>query len=147
MAASEELMKVFGAKELVDMFQELDSKVQNTILNKSFKKAARILISSAQGNLGGSYRRVQKSLTSTFKKDIQTMSIGASKKKGGYAASWANKGTLERFHKSGKSVGKVVGTYFWDRAITNSEGQMQEAINSTIITEFNKIVQKNKKQT
>lgn len=140
----DKLMKIFGAEELVESFEKLQFEVQNVIIRKSFKKAAKLIISEAQTNLGGRYSNVSRSLTDSYKKDIQTTSVGASRKKGGHLAYIADQGTKERFTKSGKSTGRIIPNYFFTNAISSTEGQVENIIFEDIKTNFLKMVQKNK---
>lgn len=142
------LMQIFGAEELVSMFEDLSIQLQNRILQSSFKEAAKIIISEAQGNLGGRYSHVSNSFTTTMKRDIQTLNVGASKKKGGYLAHIANSGTKERgyttklgnYHKTGK----ITPNYFWDNALVASETQVEEVIYKEVKDQFDKMISKNK---
>ena len=142
------LLQIFGTQELVGLFNEMDGSLQNKILRKSFKKAAKIIIDEAKGNLGGRYTNVSKSLTASYKADIQTMNVGASKKKGGYMAHWADSGTKERSYETKNGIlhqtGRVTGTGFWTNAIRSSEGNVVETIYKDIKNEFDKILQKKK---
>lgn len=143
------MMQIFGTNELVKLFEEMNMELQNKILSSSFKEASKLIISEAQNNLRGNYTHVAKSLGVSFKKDVQTLNIGAIKRKGGYLAHIANKGTKERAYKTKNGqmhrTGKIIGNYFWDNALTSTEIPVQEAIYKDIKERFDKLLQKNNK--
>jgi hypothetical protein len=140
------LMQIFGTTELVSLFEEMNKDIQTNILNKSFRKASKLIIDEAKNNLRGSYKHVAESMGETFKKDIQTLNVGSIKKKGGYLAHIANKGTKERAYKDKNGqmhkTGKIIGNYFWDNAINSTEGNVEEVIYKDIKDRFEKLVQK-----
>ena len=143
------LMQIFGTKDLVDLFTDMDRENQSKILSTSFRKASKILISEAQNNLRGGFRRISGSFGVSFRKDIQALNVGSMKKRGGGFAHIVNAGTRERFYTSKNGVlhrtGKIIGNHFWDRAITSTEPDMELAIYQDIKTRFEKIIQKRNK--
>ena len=141
------MMEIFGTQQLVDMFQSMDDQLQNKILNSAFRKAAKLVIDTAQGNLRGTYNHVSASLSMTYKKDIQTLEFGASKRKGGSLAHIANAGTVDRFTKKGFSRGRIIGNYFWTNAVKSTEDKQKEIIYNDIKAQFDKIIQRNNQIT
>lgn len=138
------LMEIFGTEELIQVFEDLSRENQNTILTKSFRKAAKVIIDEASNNLRGTYKHVQISLTSVMKRDIQTMDVGASKK-GGNLAHIANEGTKDRYTRKGYYRGKITGNSFWNNAVSSTEPQVEEIIYNDIKANFDKVVAKNNK--
>lgn len=144
--SKDSLVKIFGADELVKAFQELDYELQSKILNNAFRKAGKLIMSAAQGNLGGSYKHVQKSLTMSFRKEIQTLNVGASKRKGGHLAHIAESGTKNRQYttKTGRThkTGRVIGKQFWERANIETATEVENVIYDEIRQRFDKILKK-----
>ena len=140
------LLQIFGTDELVNLFTDMDREVQTKILSTSFRKASKLIISEAQGNLGGRYSHVSASMGVVFKKDVQALDVGAIRKKGGYLAHIANAGTKERAYKTKNGqmhrTGKIIGNYFWDRALTSTEAGVEQAIYEDIKTQFERLIQK-----
>lgn len=137
---SNKLFEIFGAKELVEAFENLDFNIKNKILQSSFKKAGELIINNAKGNLQ-SYNRVKNSLGMSYIKNEYTMKIGAIKTKGGQLAHIANSGTKQRsYTKDGvkHNTGMVKATYFWDNAIKSSETAVQETIFQELKNGFEK---------
>jgi hypothetical protein len=145
--SKDKLFQIFGTEQLVKLFQELDFKNQNKILSVSFKKASKIIIDQARSNLKGQYGHVYRSLTASFRRDIQTLEVGASRRLGGNLAHIANAGTKERHYinKDGNvhRTGKITPNYFWDNAISKTEGSVEEEIYKNIREQFEKLIQKN----
>lgn len=139
------IMEIFGTKELVNLFNEMNRELQLKILSNSFKKAAKVVIDQAQSNLKGQYRHVSQSLGMSFKKDIQTLNFGASKRLGGNLAHIANAGTQERTTKKGYYRGRVIGNFFWTNALASTESAVKEIIYTNLKTEFDRIIQKQNK--
>ncbi len=141
------LMQIFGTEELVKMFEDMSSEIQNKILTTSFRKASKIILDEAKNNLRGTYKHVYTSLGDSMQRDIQTLNIGTIKKKGGYLSHIVNAGTKERAYrtKNGKmhKTGKIIGNNFWDDALTNTESDVEQVIYTDIVERFNKIIQKN----
>jgi len=144
------LLEIFGTEDLVKMFQEMNVDVQNKILTTSFKKASKIIISKAQGNLGGKYKKVSKSLGDVMRKNEKALYVGSIRKKGGHLSHIANAGTKERgytsvngnFHKTGK----IIGNHFWDNALTSTEKNVEEVIYEDIKKRFEAYINKNNKK-
>jgi len=69
---TDKLMKIFGTDELVQAFVEMERTLQNTILTKSFKQAAKLIISEAQGGLT-QYKYLYPSFGTKFTRSDQTL--------------------------------------------------------------------------
>lgn len=122
------LLAVFGTDELIQAFKNLDTDVSNKLVQTSLRKGSKLIIDEVKGKLINHRKsgRLINSFTSSFKKQIKQMIVGASKRKGGYHAHLLEEGTKERFYttKRGnkKSTGKVKGIYYFKTTI-NSKGK------------------------
>ena len=147
--SKDSLVKIFGTDELIKAFQELDYDLQSKVLSNAFRKAGKLIISAAQGNLGGSYKHVQKSLTMSFRKEIQTLNVGASKRRGGHLAHIAEAGTQDRQYitKTGRvhKTGRVIGRKFWENANLQTENEVERIVYDEIKQRFDKILKKHNK--
>lgn len=143
-------MQLFGAESIVKIFEDFNFEMQNTILNTSFRKGAKILLDEASNNLNGSYKHIQNSLKSTYNKEHQTMYVGSLRWKGGHFAHIVEGGTVERFTKGkngrkAHATGRIIGNSFWSKAVASTQNKVEDAISSEIILRFNKAVAKNNK--
>lgn len=140
------LMQIFGTQELIKAFEEMDNTLQNKVLNTSFKEAAKLIIDQAKNNLKGSYKHVAASLSMSYQKNIQTMTVGA-KRPGSNLSYIANSGTKLRSYKTKNGTihktGKVTGNYFFDNALNQTKEDVQNIISEQIFENFQKILQKN----
>lgn len=149
---NDKLLKIFGTDELVKVFIEMDSQLQNTIMIRAYKMSAKIIIDEAKGNLGGSYKGIQSSLSYKYDYAKQQMAVGTMKRRGGQLAYIAESGTKERSYKTDfrkdsnetlHKTGKITATHFFSRAINTTEKNTTETIYNEIKKRFDIIVSKN----
>lgn len=142
-------MSIFGTEDLVKLFEDMGLENQNKILSSSFKKGAKLIISAAKSNLGGSYKKVSASLSDQMVKEYQMLTVGTNKRKGGYLGHIVNSGTKERSYttKNGDKhkTGRIIANHFFDNAVTSTESAVQDLIYKDILDRFNKLIQKRNK--
>lgn len=146
---SNKLIEILGTEDLVKLFEEMDIFNQNKILFSSFKEGAKIIISEARNNLKGSYTHVSNSLGVKQDKSTQSLKVGALYTNGGQLAHIANAGTKERYYKTKNGqvhkTGRIIGSRFWDNALTSTETQVEQAIFKSVKEKFDELLQKRNK--
>lgn len=143
------LVKIFGADDLIKLFEEMDRTNQDNILSRSFREGAKLIISEAQGNLKGKYTHVQKALGMIFRKDIQVLNTGSILRKGGQLAHITNNGTKERFYKTKNGnihkTGRIIASHFWDLAVDTTKESVEQLIYKDIRKRFENLIAKQNK--
>jgi hypothetical protein len=135
------MLEIFGTDQLYQLFQSLQEDIQDEIINKSFRKAAKLLISESKKNLSGVVKTIPGhrfslpgSLGSTLFKFEKRIIIGTKKKYGGHLAHIFDSGTNVRHYitKSGKShnTGEIKASGFFSNAVTGTEQQIKDLIAS-----------------
>jgi len=148
MPDNNKLLEILGTEELVSLFNEMDFKLQDTILNKSFKRSAKLIQDTAKGNLRG-YQGIKDNFNISFKKETQTTSIRIKRKQHSFMAYWVEHGTTDRSYttKNGslKRIGKIQSQKYFTRALKSTEGDVKKNIYMDIKQQFEKLIQKRNK--
>lgn len=133
------MLEIFGTDQLYQLFQSLQEDIQDEIINKSFRKAAKIITSEAKANLSGVVKTIPGhrfnlpgSLGSTLFKFEKRIIIGTKKKYGGHLAHIFDSGTNVRSYitKGGTThnTGSIKATSFFSGAVTQTEQQVKDII-------------------
>jgi HK97 gp10 family phage protein len=152
------MIEIFGTDQMFQLFVNLKNDIQDQIINKTFRKAARILIKDAQGKLTGvvadnpkSKYTLKKSLSATLKQFEKRIIIGTKKKYGGHLAHIFDNGTIARYYltKSGRkhNTGNIKASHFFSSAITDTEQQIKDLISSDMLKRLNQTIKKQNKVT
>ena len=149
------MLEIFGTEELTKLFSELEAEAQDQIVNQSFRKAAKMIISESLTNLVGVIKpsahryTIPKSLGSSLKKSEKQMIIGTRKKYGGRLSALFDEGTESRFYitKSGQihKTGSIKKTGFFTEAVETTEQPVMTMIGEDLSKRLNKIVRKHNK--
>ena len=151
------MLEIFGTEELVKLFNELEEELQDEIINKTFRKSAKLIVQEGiknvdeiglKNNPKHKYK-LNKSLGSTLFKSEKRILIGSKKKQGGSFAKIFNDGTKERsfITKTGKkqNTGSIKKSGWFDNTIQNTEQPVEEMIKNDLVTRLNKLIKKRNK--
>jgi len=156
-------IEIINDKELFNLFNDLETKLQNKIVVAGMKTAANIILKKAKENFQSVKK--DKSLTnysklnSFFKvqplqnPDLNTFGLKLGITKQGYKLRWINWGTNERFYKKSKKsyfkksakehkTGKIEQTDFFYLAVESSKSEANNKVSQAIIDSLNKTVNK-----
>ena len=147
------MLEIFGTDQMFQMFVNLKEEIQDQIINKTFRKAAKILIAKSQYNLTGVIKdnpklkyTIKKSLGSSLKEFEKRIIIGTKKKYGGHLAHIFDNGTVARFYltKSGRthSTGSIKASHFFSGAITDTEQQIKDLISTDMKKRLSQYIKK-----
>jgi len=145
-------MKLFGIKELDELFEKLKTSQQRSVLISAFRKATRPLVVDIKNNLKS--RTKTKASSSLYKsigvkpdRYLPILKIGARRGRGygGYHAHLLESGTVVRSYthkKSGKvhETGKVTGTNFFSDAVKSDEREVIDSIQKDLILSMSKFI-------
>lgn len=155
-------LNVINDEELLQLFRELDPKVQAKIINGGMRKAAQIILQATKQSLNsvkkGKSKTNYKNVNSVFKiaplKSENNIGVKVGITKAGYKYRWLQWGTNDRsytikkkslFKKNSGTIhttGKVAATNFFYSAVEASKEQAQKTVSQAIIDSMNKTVDK-----
>lgn len=132
-------LKLSGFKELAKQMEELTPKVNNKIMGDALRAGAKIVRQQAIANAplsDGLLKASIKVRTAPARRKNKTYVYvqtkeGDFKGKEFYGA-FVEYGTGERFHKSGKSVGRIVANPFFENAFEMRKGEAERVIVDTL---------------
>ncbi|NVN96610.1 MAG: hypothetical protein HXX18_15170, partial [Bacteroidetes bacterium] len=107
-----------------------------------------IILDEATSNLGGKYRGLANSLSTSFNFGEQATRVGPFNRKGGYLAYIVDQGTKERSYVDSKTskkheTGRITPNYWWQRANQSSQNKVEETIYQDLRKSFIEILEKN----
>jgi HK97 gp10 family phage protein len=127
------MLQIFGTDELIQLFNSLEPEIGDEIVNKLFRKSAKLIIAKVKtnaDNLGHENKSGKKtiadSVTSSLKKSEKRIIIGTLRRKGGAFAPIFDKGTEARYTKKGKSTGSIKKTDFFWGAVREVQNEIRE---------------------
>lgn len=152
-------IELFGFTELNQFFETLARADQRKVIMDSFRIGGKPLISLSRQLLKSQLKR--KSTSRNLEKSMgfvpgrgSRSSVFVSAKIGarkffphrGFHGHLVNSGTTSRSTRRGFNRGTMPGNAFFDRAFSQTEGQMTSASADYILQALNKLVQRNLKQ-
>lgn len=143
---------VENIKEFNDALKEVNDKVKKEIMRKAYADAVKPLIQQARATTTS--QRVRKSIGAKYYPDanggFEFVGARTSKVYQGYLARWEEEGTKERYQKHFKEkarrTGKVTGSWFFNRAVQNTQGAIFNSIYDTFTNAFVTILNKHSKK-
>jgi HK97 gp10 family phage protein len=147
------MLEIFGTEELVNLFNEIESEATDVIVNQSFRKAGNLIkdalstsIDEAGIKSDSKHKyKFKNTPTTSLRKSEKRLIIGIRKKGVGALAPILEKGTTERYLKSGRSTGSVKATHFFENSIEKTEEEVKELISNDLTTRLNKLIKKRNK--
>ncbi len=117
-------------KVLEDFFHDLAYSDQRKIFTAGFKKAAKPLIAMAKMKVPEKTGNLRKSIGSVMVQGDIAIIVGArtTGSNKGFHGHLVEFGTRQRTHKSGKSVGRMPGAYFFKESMDRTEGKVFDTI-------------------
>lgn len=139
-------MKVINSKKVIQKLNGMEPKVRKKIERSALRKGGQIIAVAAKSRAPVYTGKVKKRIkvrAGKRRKNRLSVVIGTSQKDftgDQFYAGFVEFGTKERIHKSGKRVGKVPATHFFEEAVkaTSSQvaGVIREEIESLIRAEW-----------
>ena len=142
--------ELMGDKELAMLFDELQPKIQNSIVRAGYKKAGQIILSQVQSNFKSRFADAGKMNFKQYFKNLPLKSkvgekIGATGDKA-YILRFLEFGTNVRQYKTRNSAnhftGKLKSSQFFTDAVEQKTAEAQDAVQSAIIDSMEKTVAK-----
>ena len=132
----DKMLQIFGTDELIELFNSLEPAISDEIVNKLFRKAARLVIDKAKinaealglKNLSGKKYTLSDSLSSSLKKSEKRIVIGTIRRKGAAFAVMFDKGTSIRKTKKGKNTGSIKRTGFFTNAVRETQEEVRDVL-------------------
>jgi hypothetical protein len=154
--ANEAYVKMINLPQMQQMFDDLQTKIQNRVIVQTYTNLAnRIIKPVAVSNLQGVYKGKSKNNLSTAKKswrvEKQNPEKGPGVKAGFkyYKLNWLNSGTAPRQYTSKKKgsgrthfTGSMKATGFWDKAVEATQDRVQGEFEKYLNDQFEKTVAK-----
>lgn len=143
---------IINDKELLKLFNELQTVYQNRVIQQGLRKAAQPILQQAKQNFNTRKKNKSKTgykdLSKYFKiegnRDKTGVKIGV---KNYYKARWIEWGTVDRYYKTKRNktehfTGKIVATHFFYDAVETKKNEAQQQVSKCIIDALNKLVAK-----
>ena len=140
---------ISNINEFQECLKEFNTKFQKDFMRTAYADAVKPVIREAKANAHS--KRVKQSIGAKYYPDstggYEIVGARVSKTYKGYLARWEEEGTQERIQKkTGRKTGKVTGTWFFNRAVTNTQGEVFGSICSSITNGLLKTVNKYNKK-
>jgi len=147
-------INVINDKELLNLFDELDKKVQDKILLEGFKKSVKMILDAAKSNFDSIKKNQSKTdytyVNKGWKVEPLANQIGVKFGNKNYKSKWINWGTKERFYKTKKgnmhSTGLLKRTNFFFDAVESKGEEAQNMLSTHITQALDKTVKKYEKK-
>ncbi len=162
-------IKIINDRQMLDLFNELQTKVQNKIVMGGMRKAAGIINQQAKQNLNavkkGKSKNNYKDFNRAFRiEPVKNPANGFGVKVGVkyYKARWLEWGTADRYYKTGTKralrkdpkadtskmhyVGRIQPTHFFYNAVKARKAEAQNLISASVMQSMNNIVAKYENQ-
>lgn len=159
-------IEVINDKDLLKLFNELDPKVQQKIINQGFRTAAMIILKATKDSLnqvkkgksktGYSYLNRMFKISPIKPNDKNNIGVKLGITKEGYKYRWLEWGTNERQYEIKKGnifktttttqfTGKIQPTHFFYNAVDATKEQAQKNVNEAIVNALKNVVKKYEK--
>lgn len=163
----EQNLKIFGTKELSDLFNEMREDLQKQTIMKSFRKAAKIINEKLKSNISNTFKKNSEK----FVKQVGTkedknnkdpnLTVGVKNKSYGRLSHLIENGTKERFYttssknslfkKNAKGdkhyTGKIKGKKFFENSVNETNEDVNQTIFDEIKLNFEKLIKKYNKES
>lgn len=161
-------LEIINDAELLALFNDLQTKVQNKIVLQGMRSAASSILAQAKANFQAGYKGKGKTKLKGFRSFFQMQPIRNEEKGFGlklgvknYKYRWIQWGTNDRFYKKGKkkffryrksligkanngqhATGKITGNNFFYSAVEQKKVQAQKDISAAVLESLNRTIQK-----
>lgn len=147
-------IELMGDVQLGNLFNELQPKIQNTIVRNGYKKAGKIILDQALSNFKQrfadsgklNFKQYFKNLPLKSKIGEKVGAGGAGKESKSYVLRFLEYGTNDRQYKTKNSsnhfTGKLKSSQFFSDAVEAKGAEAQAAVQQSIVDSFNKTVAK-----
>ncbi|MFW5890588.1 MAG: hypothetical protein ACOCUI_00035 [bacterium] len=143
-------LQIFGTKELNELFEQLKDSQQRSLYISTFRKLLKPVIRDIRSKITNpNLKGLKKSIGIKPINRVKAVRFGASRKKNKQAnlANIYEKGTDDRYTKSGAYRGRVEGLNFFYSTLESHEKNIKDDFYDAFLESFQKMVERyNKKQ-